>query len=48
MHSRTAAPIAASSFCKSYRGHAASFICPYHQWTYDLSGSLASCRSAAA
>jgi len=25
---------------KSDRGHAASFQCPYHAWTYDLSGQL--------
>ena len=29
-------------FCKTYRGNAAQFICPYHQWTYDLSGALVS------
>ena len=27
-------------FCKSYRGTTKQFICPYHQWTYDLSGAL--------
>lgn len=27
-------------FCKTYRGKAEHFICPYHQWTYDLSGAL--------
>lgn len=29
-------------FCKSYRGTTKQFICPYHQWTYNLSGSLVS------
>ncbi len=27
-------------FCKSYRGTTLRFICPYHQWTYNLAGSL--------
>ena len=25
-------------------GHTQRFICPYHQWTYDLSGQLATSR----
>jgi phenylpropionate dioxygenase-like ring-hydroxylating dioxygenase large terminal subunit len=29
-------------FCKTYRGTVDRFICPYHQWTYDLSGALKS------
>jgi anthranilate 1,2-dioxygenase large subunit/salicylate 5-hydroxylase large subunit len=29
-----------SQFCIEPRGHADSFICPYHQWTFDLEGSL--------
>jgi phenylpropionate dioxygenase-like ring-hydroxylating dioxygenase large terminal subunit len=29
-------------FCKSYRGSVESFVCPYHQWTYDLTGALQS------
>ncbi len=29
-------------FCKTYRGNTKQFICPYHQWTYDLAGSLVS------
>src|SRR5258706_5060684 len=28
-------------FCKTYRGNTRSFVCPYHQWTYDLTGRLA-------
>jgi anthranilate 1,2-dioxygenase large subunit len=28
-------------FCKSYRGNAEQFICPYHNWTYDTAGNLA-------
>ena len=31
-----------AEFCKTYRGNTEHFTCPYHQWTYDLSGSLAS------
>jgi len=27
-------------FCRAPRGEAGEFICPYHQWTYDLSGRL--------
>ena len=27
-------------FCKSYRGKTERFVCPYHQWSYDLSGAL--------
>ena len=27
-------------FCREYRGKADSFICPYHNWTYDLKGDL--------
>jgi anthranilate 1,2-dioxygenase large subunit len=27
-------------FCKTYRGNAKQFMCPYHQWTYDLKGRL--------
>lgn len=30
-----------AEFCKSYRGKVRSFICPYHNWTYDLTGRLA-------
>lgn len=27
-------------FCRSHRGNADQFICPYHNWTYDLRGDL--------
>ena len=27
-------------FCQSAFGNAKEFMCPYHQWTYDLGGSL--------
>ncbi|MBX3453650.1 Rieske 2Fe-2S domain-containing protein [Ferrovibrio sp.] len=30
-----------AEFCKSYRGNSRSFVCPYHHWTYDLTGKLA-------
>ena len=26
--------------CPAPRGHARTFTCPYHGWTYDLSGEL--------
>jgi apoptosis-inducing factor 3 len=29
-----------AEFCRPYRGHAKEFVCPYHQWTYDLTGRL--------
>jgi salicylate 5-hydroxylase large subunit len=28
------------AFCRHDRGNARSFICPYHQWTYDSTGML--------
>jgi salicylate 5-hydroxylase large subunit len=28
-------------FCQQPHGHARSFVCPYHQWTYKLNGDLA-------
>ena len=28
-------------FCRTYRGTTDQFICPYHNWTYDLKGNLA-------
>ena len=27
-------------FCQLHLGHANEIMCPYHQWTYDLDGSL--------
>jgi salicylate 5-hydroxylase large subunit len=27
-------------FCKAPKGNAREFMCPYHQWTYNLSGDL--------
>ena len=27
-------------FCAAARGTAKEFVCPYHQWTYDLDGNL--------
>ena len=27
-------------FCTANRGTAKEFVCPYHQWTYDLDGNL--------
>jgi salicylate 5-hydroxylase large subunit len=29
-----------SAVCRHHRGHAKEFVCPYHQWTYALDGSL--------
>ena len=29
-----------AEFCRNYRGKADSFICPYHNWTYNLKGEL--------
>ncbi len=29
-----------SEFCQDYRGNVGEFVCPYHQWTYDLAGRL--------
>lgn len=29
-----------AEFCRTSRGTAKEFVCPYHQWTYDLSGNL--------
>jgi phenylpropionate dioxygenase-like ring-hydroxylating dioxygenase large terminal subunit len=29
-----------SELCRALRGTAGEFVCPYHQWTYDLSGRL--------
>jgi anthranilate 1,2-dioxygenase large subunit len=30
----------ASEFCRVLSGSAKEFVCPYHQWTYDLKGNL--------
>lgn len=27
-------------FCRPYKGHTDVFVCPYHQWSYDLEGKL--------
>lgn len=27
-------------FCREYRGNTERFVCPYHNWTYDLGGAL--------
>ena len=29
-----------NAVCRADEGHATSFMCTYHGWTYDLSGSL--------
>ncbi len=29
-----------AEFCRAQHGNAREFICPYHQWTYDLKGNL--------
>lgn len=30
----------AAEFCREQRGKVTEFVCPYHQWTYDLEGNL--------
>ncbi len=29
-----------AEFCRELDGNAREFVCPYHQWTYDLKGNL--------
>ena len=29
-----------AEFCRSQRGNTKEFVCPYHQWSYDLQGNL--------
>jgi phenylpropionate dioxygenase-like ring-hydroxylating dioxygenase large terminal subunit len=36
-----------AQFCSATRGTAKEFVCPYHQWTYDLGCNCRACRSAA-
>ncbi|MEA2963012.1 MAG: apoptosis-inducing factor 3 [Alphaproteobacteria bacterium] len=31
----------AAEFCRELRGQTKEFVCPYHQWSYDLKGNLA-------
>ncbi len=31
----------AAEFCRELRGNATEFVCPYHEWSYDLKGNLA-------
>lgn len=31
----------AAEFCRKLRGNAEEFVCPYHEWSYDLKGNLA-------
>ncbi|WP_372801683.1 FAD-dependent oxidoreductase [Paracoccus seriniphilus] len=30
----------AAEFCRELRGNTDEFVCPYHQWSYDLKGNL--------
>ena len=32
----------AAEFCRELNGNAKEFVCPYHQWTYELNGALRS------
>ena len=29
-----------AEFCREHSGNAKEFVCPYHQWSYDLKGNL--------
>ena len=29
-----------AEFCRHNQGNAKEFVCPYHQWSYDLKGNL--------
>ncbi|HEV8036478.1 FAD-dependent oxidoreductase [Yoonia sp.] len=31
----------AAEFCRELRGNSTEFVCPYHEWSYDLKGNLA-------
>jgi anthranilate 1,2-dioxygenase large subunit len=31
----------AAEFCRELNGNVKEFVCPYHQWSYDLQGNLA-------
>ena len=31
----------AAEFCRELRGNNTEFVCPYHEWSYDLKGNLA-------
>jgi len=33
-----------SIICAESAGRVAKFVCPYHQWTYELDGTLLACR----
>ncbi len=37
-----------SRICSAHRGRLGQLVCPYHQWTYDLSGDLIEARGKGA